>query len=247
MSNDVQRLAHVDSNMALRTLKARKIETLLGLDSPGTEGTLLEIGTGSGGIAEYFAHQAFRPWSVTAVDVVDNRQQKGSYAFCLLHGCLLPFPDQSFDVVISNHVIEHVGDSHSQALHLAELKRVLKPDGLGYLAVPNRWMLVEPHYGVAFLSWLPKVLRTPYLRLFRKQATYDCEPLSMGEVERSLKATGLRYANLCMRALRLTIALEGVANPAVRSMASVPDALLKLSLPAMPTLIYRLEHPDGHL
>lgn len=243
MSDFIQRQAHADVNMPLRALKARKIEILLGLDRPGSHGTLLEVGTGSGGIADYFARQAYRQWAVTAVDVVDNRQQKDSYDFHLLDGCALPFPDCSFDVVVSNHVIEHVGHESSQLLHLRELRRVLKPGGQGYLAVPNRWMLVEPHYRVPLLSWLPKQWRSPYLKLLRGGAGYDCEPLSMGEVERLLKAAELGYANICLQALRATFSLEQPTAPFYRWISALPDALLKRSLPIMPTLIYRLQVP----
>ena len=35
--------------------------------------------------------------------------------------------------------------------HLREIRRVLRRDGLAYLAVPNRWALVEPHYRLALL------------------------------------------------------------------------------------------------
>ena len=47
----------------------------------------------------------------------------------------LPFRDDSFDLVISHHVIEHVND---QLAHLLELKRVLKPEGRLYLGCPNK-------------------------------------------------------------------------------------------------------------
>ena len=65
-------------------------------------------------------------------------------------------------------MIEHVGDESAQLHHLAELRRVLSKAGIGYLAVPNRWMVVEPHYRIAFLSWLPRGWRSPYLRLLGK-------------------------------------------------------------------------------
>ena len=58
-------------------------------------------------------------------------------------GVELPFDDARFDVVISNHVIEHVGDEAAQHAHLREIRRVMKADGSAYLAVPNRWMLTE--------------------------------------------------------------------------------------------------------
>lgn len=45
----------------------------------------------------------------------------------------IPFPDESFDVVLCNHVLEHVTDD-LQALR--EIRRVLKPGGYAILQVP---------------------------------------------------------------------------------------------------------------
>jgi SAM-dependent methyltransferase len=64
----------------------------------------------------------------------------------------LPYADDSFDVVICLHVLEHIPDD---ALAMRELHRVLKPGGVLYIAVPNfgsieaklkraRWDLVHP-------------------------------------------------------------------------------------------------------
>jgi SAM-dependent methyltransferase len=47
--------------------------------------------------------------------------------------CRLPFADASFDVVLCNHVLEHVADD---ATAMGELCRVLKPDGWGVMQVP---------------------------------------------------------------------------------------------------------------
>jgi SAM-dependent methyltransferase len=58
---------------------------------------------------------------------------------------LLPFPARSFDVVLSNHVIEHV---LNQRLHLGEIRRVLADRGVCYLATPNRSSpLMQGHVG----------------------------------------------------------------------------------------------------
>ncbi len=54
----------------------------------------------------------------------------------------LPYPDRSFDVVISNQVFEHVMDYD---VALAELARVLKPRGVYLHIFPPRWTPVEPH------------------------------------------------------------------------------------------------------
>jgi SAM-dependent methyltransferase len=43
------------------------------------------------------------------------------------------FPDESFDLVIANHVLEHVSDD---SLALSELRRILKPGGLAILQTP---------------------------------------------------------------------------------------------------------------
>ena len=45
-----------------------------------------------------------------------------------------PFEDASFDLVVSNYVVEHVEDAAS---HLAEIARVLKPGGRYIFRTPN--------------------------------------------------------------------------------------------------------------
>jgi SAM-dependent methyltransferase/organic radical activating enzyme len=45
----------------------------------------------------------------------------------------LPYPDADFDIVIANHVLEHVVD---ESRALAEIRRVLRPGGWAMLAVP---------------------------------------------------------------------------------------------------------------
>jgi hypothetical protein len=68
-------------------------------------------------------------------------------------GRQLPFSDQSFEVVFSNSVIEHVGDQASQERFAQEVARV----GRAYwVQTPNRWFPVEQHLLTPFLHWLPK-------------------------------------------------------------------------------------------
>lgn len=47
-----------------------------------------------------------------------------------------PFPDSSVDVVYSHHVFEHLSHRSSE-LYLAEARRVLRPDGVVRVVVPD--------------------------------------------------------------------------------------------------------------
>lgn len=66
----------------------------------------------------------------------------------------IDFPDDTFDLVICNHVMEHVEDDASA---FRELKRVLKPRGRAIISVP-----LEPDRDVTFEN---KEYNTPALRL----------------------------------------------------------------------------------
>jgi SAM-dependent methyltransferase len=207
---------------------------------------MLEIGTGSGGIAHYFATHPDMRIEVDALDVVDSRVATDGYRFHLVADTRLPFPNQVFDVVLTNHVIEHVGGRAAQLHHLQEVGRVLRNDGVGYLAVPNRWMLVEPHYKLAFLSWLPHGWRSPYLKWRRGTLFYDCEPLTLGQAEDLLAGSGFAFENLGVIALRQTLDLEYSRKSGLRRLLdAVPDRVFEVLKTLNPTLIYRFRRFDS--
>ena len=233
------RQPHAVLDLPSRRFKGLKIERLLDLANRPQPIRMLEVGTGSGGIAHYFGTHPQLRCEVDAVDVHDNRLVTEGYRYHQVHDTQLPFADESFDVVLTNHVIEHVGDESAQRAHLAELRRVLRPDGVGYLAVPNRWMLVEPHYKLVFLSWLPRRWRTPYLRAMTKGGVYDCEPLQMSQLEVLLAGAQLKYNNLCIDALRATFEIERPEAAATGVLRKIPDSLLLPWRRIVPTLIYR--------
>jgi SAM-dependent methyltransferase len=63
----------------------------------------------------------------------------------------LPFEDNTFDAIFSGQVFEHVMDYPAV---LAELKRIVKPEGVNIHIFPGRWMVREPHIYVPFASVL---------------------------------------------------------------------------------------------
>ena len=162
-----------------RKRKANKILRVLGQRTDLKKAKVLDIGTGAGYIAQNIAKHV---GEVTSVDVVDQRQTKKGFKFVQVKDESLSFDDESFDVVISNHVIEHVND-HKK--HLSEVLRVLKPGGLIYLATPNRLWLFDPHYEVPFINWLPRKVATKYLKALKGQ-TWDIRPVTVRRVRQHL-------------------------------------------------------------
>jgi SAM-dependent methyltransferase len=68
-------------------------------------------------------------------------------------GTSLPFADQSFDLVFSNSVIEHVGSRAEQAKFAVEIARVGKEY---WVQTPNRYFPIEHHLWTPFIHWLPR-------------------------------------------------------------------------------------------
>ena len=117
-----------------RDHKARMIAAVLAahVGAPVAGRRVLDIGCGNGDISQHFAAAN----EVDGVDVDDRRRPENrGFRFARVESERLPFGDGAFDIVLSNHVIEHVAD---QVLHLTEIARVLPPRGLAYLATPNR-------------------------------------------------------------------------------------------------------------
>lgn len=61
----------------------------------------------------------------------------------------LPFDDNSFDIVLCNHVLEHIEDD---AKAMKELYRVLKPGGMGIFQIPQDLHLVKTYEDFSITS-----------------------------------------------------------------------------------------------
>jgi len=69
-------------------------------------------------------------------------------------GGRLPYPDESFDAVFSQQVLEHVPDGAVETFY-AEEARVLRPGGLACHEIPHRLMPFEGHTGLWLVHYLP--------------------------------------------------------------------------------------------
>ncbi|MEX1014588.1 MAG: class I SAM-dependent methyltransferase [Candidatus Paceibacterota bacterium] len=111
------------------------------LQGPVDNAHILDIGCGNGEICRYFMNAN----KVAGVDIEDKRRPGREFTFKLVDSAKLPFNNDEFDIVISNHTIEHIPE---QGEHLDEIKRVLKRGGIVYLATPNKSSpIMEGHIG----------------------------------------------------------------------------------------------------
>lgn len=87
----------------------------------------------------------------------------------------LPFPNNSFDAVLSIEVVEHVKNPKPM---LKEIKRVLKRDGVLIITTPNKYWPIETHYKLPFLSYLPQKIADYYVKISGRGEKYDVYELS---------------------------------------------------------------------
>ena len=114
--------------------------------------TILDDGTGQGLIARGLATRGF----IIGIDQIPNfvkaKNKLETAQFLIAVGEFLPFKPESFDVIISQMVLEHVFNVEK---YLKEINFVLKEKGFVYLALPNRLFPIEPHTGIPIIPYLP--------------------------------------------------------------------------------------------
>ena len=201
------RRGHIVADDSTRTEKADTITDILATAIDLPVDRILDDGCGSGAIARLLGTRGAA--AVVAVDRRDQRTTTQGHAFAEADGAALPFHDGCFDVVISNHVLEHVGDAVAQLRYLREARRVLRHGGVLYLAVPNKYRLVEAHYGVPLLSWLPQSAADRVVRTLGKGRWYDVVPPSRTGLLRLLTAAGFDVTDVTVDVARRRLAGRG--------------------------------------
>jgi SAM-dependent methyltransferase len=108
--------------------------------------TVLDFGCGEG---DAVAAWRAAGYDASGCDVVIERPDEGLRL--IEKPYRLPFADATFDLVVSNMVLEHVQD-HDAAFK--EIRRVLKPGAVSLHLFPPRWTPIEPHVFVPFATVL---------------------------------------------------------------------------------------------
>lgn len=94
-------------------------------------GKILDIGAGTG---DFLLAAKKRGWEIFGAEPNSGARKLASKKGLELEERTSTFPDHNFDVITMWHVLEHVPNLNEQ---LEELHRLLKPDGLLVIAVPN--------------------------------------------------------------------------------------------------------------
>ena len=150
--------------------------TAYGLVPSDQTGHWLDLGCGTGG----FLAAAGGHHPVIGVDIafrwlIVGRRRLTELGFDdipLVCACAdsLPFPDQSFRVIVAENLIEHTPDARAS---LREMSRVRLSNGAIMARTVNRFALApEPHVGLWGVGFLPRRAMDGYVR-FRKGIPYQ--------------------------------------------------------------------------
>lgn len=121
---------------------------------------ILDVGCGRGSRVAWLIDEGWDAWGC---DIVEDYLESARPFFSrrgwqadrlrLITGSELPFDAASFDVILSDQVIEHVADLDA---FVAGIARVQRPAAHGMHVFPATWRPVEPHLRAPLVHWLPK-------------------------------------------------------------------------------------------
>ncbi len=171
---------------------------------------VLDLGCGTGSIS-------YADFPELAFDALDEFPQPSGVAFpsqvCYQQGRAeqLPYEDHVFDLVISNFVLEHVGDFDAA---IDEIARVLAPHGSFYMAVPNARSFEDALYRGLYVGGghlqrhtFESVVGTVYARTALKLLSYAEYPAGFTFLQdrEGLRALTARVIEACRESLGVDI------------------------------------------
>ena len=153
--------AKIDTNRFRRARMRMVIEALERLAPGRSVIRLLDVGGSRAyweGARDLWGHL---PLEITIVNLGAPTVDDPPYYLRSGNACgMQEYPDNSFDFVHSNSVIEHVGKWADMMAMAREVRRLARHY---YVQTPNFGFPYEPHYRTLFFHWYPEVVRARML------------------------------------------------------------------------------------
>jgi 2-polyprenyl-3-methyl-5-hydroxy-6-metoxy-1,4-benzoquinol methylase len=139
---------------------------------------ILEIGSGAGKLLSILTEEGYNVQGTEYAEdhVATAKELYKGVKIKQMSGDDITYPDNSYDVVISFDVFEHIKDT---AKHLSEVKRVLKPGGYYIFCTPNKFTNIP---------W--EVMRYKSLTAWTK---YHVALHTYGQLKRALLKAGFKH------------------------------------------------------
>lgn len=154
-------------------------------------------------------------------------------------GMNLPFRNNTIELIICNHVYEHL--PYPRKL-FKEIYITLKPRGACYCAAGNALAIMEPHYNLPFLSWIPKKVAHFYLKQLNRGTYYYENLLSWWSFKKLISMFSID--DYTIRIIREPESFAGTEMIKPGSwITQIPKIFLLLLYPFIPTWILILEKP----
>jgi len=157
-----QSLVHLES--------IRHYELDIALDFLPTEGNLLEIGAGTGWQAQALQDHGY---DVEGIDIASsNLKNNRIWAVTDYDGKTIPFEDNTFDIVFSSNVLEHIPHIYE---FQKEIHRVLKPGGIVIHILPSSYWRFWSNITEVLKSWRLPLVHGEYARnVFTEIYYFSC-------------------------------------------------------------------------
>jgi len=140
------------NNLLLKLLSEFKTYCVFPCFSP-CENYLLDVGAYDGRMSTSISE--IYNLSAVCIDLSKNLESQPQIGvFLVADGRSLPFKPNSFSMVTSISLIEHIPEDDRQRFY-SEIKRVLRDDGCFILQFPNRYFPIESHSFLPFVGYLP--------------------------------------------------------------------------------------------
>ncbi|GAB1455423.1 hypothetical protein MASR2M48_07300 [Spirochaetota bacterium] len=121
--------------ISLKSLKEAGLVPQDSTDQLGKQRSILEIGCATGALLSTFKEAG---WNATGIELGPSMAAYARSVFGLniIEGTIesAQLPDESYDVVMATHLIEHLNDPRS---FLKEARRLMRPGARLYLITPN--------------------------------------------------------------------------------------------------------------